>query len=214
MTKKGGATSWWNSGSRPAGRIGTRSPAPPPSSGRAAWSPIRPTRSTAWRPTRPAGPRWRNSIASRDGPSTWRFRSSRPASSRSNRRAACWGRPRAVWLQRFWPGPLTLVIPAWPGLDARVHAGLGTVAVRVPDHGVARMLARAVRLADHLDQRQQVRRGRDAGPRRGQGGARRRPRRAHRRRAVARRRSVDDCRRPRRRTAPDSAPEPCPGPAC
>ena len=41
----------------------------------------------------------------------------------------------------FWPGPLTLVIPAWPGLDARVHAGLGTVAVRVPDHGVARMLA-------------------------------------------------------------------------
>ena len=41
----------------------------------------------------------------------------------------------------FWPGPLTLVIPAWPGLDARVHAGLGTVAVRVPDHAVARMLA-------------------------------------------------------------------------
>ena len=41
----------------------------------------------------------------------------------------------------FWPGPLTIVLPAWPGLDARVHAGLGTVAVRVPDHAVARMLA-------------------------------------------------------------------------
>lgn len=43
--------------------------------------------------------------------------------------------------ERFWPGPLTLVVPAWPGLDASVHAGLGTVAVRVPDHGVARTLA-------------------------------------------------------------------------
>jgi L-threonylcarbamoyladenylate synthase len=44
---------------------------------------------------------------------------------------------------RFWPGPLTLVVPAWPGLDARVHAGRGTVAVRVPDHPVARLLADA-----------------------------------------------------------------------
>ena len=43
----------------------------------------------------------------------------------------------------FWPGPLTLVIPAWPPLDARVHAGRGTVAVRVPDHPVARLLADA-----------------------------------------------------------------------
>ena len=41
----------------------------------------------------------------------------------------------------FWPGPLTLVIPAWPGLDPSVHAGRGTVAIRVPDHPVARMLA-------------------------------------------------------------------------
>jgi L-threonylcarbamoyladenylate synthase len=43
----------------------------------------------------------------------------------------------------FWPGPLTLVIPAWAGLDERVHAGRGTVAVRVPDHAVARLLAEA-----------------------------------------------------------------------
>jgi L-threonylcarbamoyladenylate synthase len=41
----------------------------------------------------------------------------------------------------FWPGPLTLVIPAWPQLDASVHAGRGTVAIRVPDHPVARLLA-------------------------------------------------------------------------
>jgi L-threonylcarbamoyladenylate synthase len=43
----------------------------------------------------------------------------------------------------FWPGPLTLVIPAWPQLDASVHAGRGTVAIRVPAHPVARLLADA-----------------------------------------------------------------------
>jgi L-threonylcarbamoyladenylate synthase len=35
------------------------------------------------------------------------------------------------------------VSPAWPQLDARGHAGRGTVAVRVPDHPVARLLADA-----------------------------------------------------------------------
>jgi L-threonylcarbamoyladenylate synthase len=43
--------------------------------------------------------------------------------------------------EAFWPGPLTLILPAWAGLDPNVHAGLGTVAVRVPDHPVALMLA-------------------------------------------------------------------------
>jgi len=43
---------------------------------------------------------------------------------------------------RFWPGPLTLVLPAAPGLDAAVTGGTGTVAVRVPGSEVARTLAR------------------------------------------------------------------------
>jgi L-threonylcarbamoyladenylate synthase len=43
---------------------------------------------------------------------------------------------------RFWPGPLTLVLPALPGLDAAVTAGSGTVAVRVPGSELARALAR------------------------------------------------------------------------
>jgi L-threonylcarbamoyladenylate synthase len=43
---------------------------------------------------------------------------------------------------RFWPGPLTLVLPAVPGLDAVITAGSGTVAVRVPGSDVARELAR------------------------------------------------------------------------
>ena len=41
----------------------------------------------------------------------------------------------------FWPGPLTIVVPARPGLSARVLAGGDTVAVRVPGHEVARKLA-------------------------------------------------------------------------
>lgn len=45
----------------------------------------------------------------------------------------------------FWPGPLTLVLPLRPdaGLSPRVTAGLSTVAVRVPEHPVARALLAA-----------------------------------------------------------------------
>ncbi len=42
---------------------------------------------------------------------------------------------------RFWPGPLTLVLPAAPGLDAAVTAGSGTVGIRIPASEVARALA-------------------------------------------------------------------------
>jgi L-threonylcarbamoyladenylate synthase len=45
--------------------------------------------------------------------------------------------------ERFWPGPLALVVEAAPGLAPRVTAGLSTVAVRVPDHPVALGLLRA-----------------------------------------------------------------------
>jgi L-threonylcarbamoyladenylate synthase len=43
--------------------------------------------------------------------------------------------------QRFWPGPLTLVMPARPGLADAILAGGTTVAVRVPAHPIARALA-------------------------------------------------------------------------
>jgi L-threonylcarbamoyladenylate synthase len=43
---------------------------------------------------------------------------------------------------RFWPGPLTLVVPAGPGVPDEVTAGAGTVAVRVPALAVARRLCR------------------------------------------------------------------------
>jgi len=42
--------------------------------------------------------------------------------------------------ERFWPGPLTLVVPKRPTVPADVTAGLDTVAVRVPAHPVAHAL--------------------------------------------------------------------------
>jgi len=43
---------------------------------------------------------------------------------------------------RFWPGGLTVALPARPDLPADVVAADGTVGVRVPDHDVARALLR------------------------------------------------------------------------
>jgi L-threonylcarbamoyladenylate synthase len=47
-------------------------------------------------------------------------------------------------MERLWPGPLTLVLPARPGaVSPRVTAGLSTVAVRMPDHPLALRLITA-----------------------------------------------------------------------
>ena len=45
--------------------------------------------------------------------------------------------------ERFWPGPLTVVLPRVDSLPEIVSAGLDTVAVRCPAHPVARDLIRA-----------------------------------------------------------------------
>lgn len=47
-------------------------------------------------------------------------------------------------MERFWPGALTIVLPASPGLSETVTGGTGTVGLRVPDHPVPRVLAAAV----------------------------------------------------------------------
>ncbi len=44
---------------------------------------------------------------------------------------------------RFWPGPLTLVLPRRPEVPDAVTAGRATVAIRVPAHPVARALLAA-----------------------------------------------------------------------
>jgi L-threonylcarbamoyladenylate synthase len=57
--------------------------------------------------------------------------------------AAEWPDPAARLAARFWPGPLTLVVPKRPGLPDEVTAGGPTVAVRCPNHPVAQALLRA-----------------------------------------------------------------------
>ncbi|MGA2760910.1 MAG: L-threonylcarbamoyladenylate synthase [Candidatus Cybelea sp.] len=49
-----------------------------------------------------------------------------------------------VLIERFWPGPLTLVLKKRPAVPGLVTAGLPTVAVRMSDHPVARALLEAV----------------------------------------------------------------------
>ena len=48
--------------------------------------------------------------------------------------------------ERFWPGPLTLVVPVKPGrrVSLLARAGLRTLALRVPAHAIARGLIEAV----------------------------------------------------------------------
>ena len=56
---------------------------------------------------------------------------------------------RVAWLdprvrrvaERFWPGALTLVLPAQGDLDSLLTANTGTVAIRIPGSPIARALA-------------------------------------------------------------------------
>jgi L-threonylcarbamoyladenylate synthase len=48
--------------------------------------------------------------------------------------------------ERFWPGPLTLVLPKTDAVPDEVTAGLSSVALRVPSHPVALALLRAARI--------------------------------------------------------------------
>ena len=46
--------------------------------------------------------------------------------------------------EAYWPGSLTMVLPAAPGLPARLTAGRDTIAVRMPNHPVPLALAEAL----------------------------------------------------------------------
>ncbi|MBC9784533.1 threonylcarbamoyl-AMP synthase [Heliobacterium chlorum] len=46
----------------------------------------------------------------------------------------------------FWPGPLTMILPASNQVPAEVTAGLSTVAIRMPSHPVARELIRSAQV--------------------------------------------------------------------
>ena len=47
---------------------------------------------------------------------------------------------------RFWPGPLTLILPKSAAVPPQVTAGLDTVALRIPAHAVAQALLKAARI--------------------------------------------------------------------
>ena len=47
-------------------------------------------------------------------------------------------------MQAFWPGPLTLILPAKESIPRSITAGSGTVAVRVPGRSFALTLVRAL----------------------------------------------------------------------
>lgn len=60
--------------------------------------------------------------------------------------AAEWPEAADRLARRFWPGPLTLVLPKLPKVPAIVTAGLPTVGLRMPAHPIALALIRAADL--------------------------------------------------------------------
>jgi len=46
-------------------------------------------------------------------------------------------------MRAFWPGPLTLILPAGPRVPKMITAGLPNVAIRMPRHPIAQALIRA-----------------------------------------------------------------------
>jgi L-threonylcarbamoyladenylate synthase len=53
-------------------------------------------------------------------------------------------RPAAALIERFWPGPLTLVLPARAGLPPELTAGSGRIGVRISSHPLAHALVTAL----------------------------------------------------------------------
>ncbi len=56
----------------------------------------------------------------------------------------CHSIPESAWVlaQAFWPGPLTMVLPARDTVPKATTAGLSTVAVRCPDSAITRQIIR------------------------------------------------------------------------
>ena len=56
----------------------------------------------------------------------------------------CHSIPESAWrlAEKFWPGPLTMVLPAKDIVPKRTTGGLSTVAVRCPDNAITRQIIR------------------------------------------------------------------------
>ena len=65
------------------------------------------------------------------------------ADKESAARFGCFPESAGLLMRKFWPGPLTLVVPKTELIPPIVTAGLDTVAIRVPAHPAALNLIRA-----------------------------------------------------------------------
>ncbi|MHC1725353.1 MAG: L-threonylcarbamoyladenylate synthase [Syntrophobacteraceae bacterium] len=59
------------------------------------------------------------------------------------RAVSAWSEAAERLANAFWPGPLTLILPAAPSLPPLLHAGTGKVAIRISSHPLASSLAGA-----------------------------------------------------------------------
>lgn len=57
-----------------------------------------------------------------------------------------WPEPAQALAERFWPGPLTIILPKDPVIPDVVTAGLPNVGIRIPAHPLARGLLQAVQI--------------------------------------------------------------------
>ncbi|MBI5499210.1 MAG: Sua5/YciO/YrdC/YwlC family protein [Deltaproteobacteria bacterium] len=84
----------------------------------------------------------RRAAALKDRPAGEPFPLLLPSSRAVARVAAAFPAPLLRLARRFWPGPLTLLLPALPGLPAGIVGPDGTVAVRVPGPSPAARIVR------------------------------------------------------------------------
>ena len=47
-------------------------------------------------------------------------------------------------IEQYWPGPLTLIFPAFAGVNPKITAGTGTVGMRISPHPVALKLVKTI----------------------------------------------------------------------
>lgn len=65
-----------------------------------------------------------------------------PDEDGARRAASGWPASARALARAFWPGPLTIVVPAAGWLPPEITAGTGAVGVRAPDHPLALALLR------------------------------------------------------------------------
>src|SRR5690242_5058847 len=61
----------------------------------------------------------------------------------ARRYVTVWPRAAQALVERFWPGPLTIVLSKTDAIAANVTAGLGSVGLRAPDHLLTLEMLRA-----------------------------------------------------------------------